>query len=111
MTRKIVRQRIATDRPEGGLPDPRLADLLPRVCSADEKEECLRELLHAAIEAVHGGGTERLRQVLRAWEYTCLWKKDPEALRKLREESAADDDSGEPADWRNFLDSLFAKGR
>jgi len=83
------------------VPDPKFIDLAFNVFNQEEKEEFLRELLQASMTSVQTGNTENIQKILLAWEYTALWKKDPDMLEKLSEE-----DTSEPGiDWREFLTS------
>jgi hypothetical protein len=83
------------------MPDPKFIDLVFNVFNQNERDEFLRELLHAALTGVQTGNIESVRRVLLAWEYTALWKKEPEMLREISEE----DSTGSGADWREFLAS------
>lgn len=83
------------------MPDPRFIDLAFNIFTQDEKDEFLRELLQAAITSVQTGSIESIRRVLLAWEYTALWKKEPEMLEEITEETSTE--SGK--DWREFLAS------
>lgn len=83
------------------VPDPKFIDLAFNVFNQNERDEFLRELLHAALTSVQTGNIENVRRVLLAWEYTALWKKEPEMIREISEE----DSTGSGTDWREFLAS------
>lgn len=82
-------------------PDPKFIDIAFNVFDQNERDKFLRELLQAALASTHTGNTESVRRVLLAWEYTALWKKEPNVLGELTDE----DSSTLGTDWRDFLTS------
>lgn len=88
---------------EKRLPDNRFVDLAFNVFNQSEKDELLRELLQAALSSIYTGDTESIRRVLLAWEYTALWKNEPEKIKELSELEEDGTESG--VDWREFLAS------